>query len=118
MREIKFRAFVNGEMTNVSYPQTITFSDGRLTYWDELKHSANTSAIIMQYTGLKDVNNAEVYEADYFDTEDGLMEVYFIDGRFILMWADTGTYRCELHEAVNKLSKCGNKYENPDLLTS
>lgn len=71
-----------------------------------------------QYTGLKDINFSGVYENDYFDTEDGLMEVYFIDGKFILMWADNGTYRCDLCDAVKHLSKCGNKFDNPELLTN
>lgn len=73
---------------------------------------------LIEFTGQKDINKSDVFIGDYFDTEDGLMEVYFIDGKFILMWADTGTYRCDLCDAVSKLSKCGNKYENPEMLVS
>jgi hypothetical protein len=73
---------------------------------------------LIEFTGMQDINKADVFIGDYFDTDDGLMEVYFIDGKFILMWADTGTYRCDLCDAVSKLSKCGNKYENPELLAS
>lgn len=73
---------------------------------------------LIEFTGVQDINKADVFVGDYFDTEDGLMEVYFIDGKFILMWADTGTYRCDLCDAVSNLSKCGNKYENPEMLVS
>jgi len=68
------------------------------------------------FTGLKDVNSSDIFIGDYFDTEYGLMEVYFINSKFILVWADNGTYFCDLHEAVANLSRCGNKFENPELL--
>ena len=91
---------------------------GGINYHDQKKLMDKQHEIeLIEFTGQQDINKADVFVGDYFDTEDGLMEVYFIDGKFILMWADTGTYRCDLCDAVSKLSRCGNKYENHEMLS-
>lgn len=127
MREIKFRAWDGEKMhhlTDCKHPfQSVLvltndgWEFGCASYdWEVNGPNSESGCVLMQFTGLKDISKVDVYEGDYFETEDGLMEVFFIDGKFILMWADTGTYRCDLCEAVSNLSKCGNKYENPELL--
>lgn len=114
-KEIKFRAWDGKQMhynVCINHEQKAIKYGYRATDWVQ----DADAGIPMQYTRLKDVNKAEVYEADLFEINDGLMEVGFIDGKFILMWADNGTYYCDLWGIVSYISKCGNKYENPELL--
>ncbi len=123
-RVIKFRAWdsKNKFMLDSSYGNWVSF-DGVL--YEEANMKYNTphveiekrkDLILMQLTGCLDKHNNEIYYSDYMDTEEGLMEVYFIDGKFILMWADTGTYRCDLYPACTQLEVCGNKHTSPELL--
>jgi uncharacterized phage protein (TIGR01671 family) len=55
-REIKFRAFDDGKM--LSMPISSNYGISR--FFGILREDA----IIMQYTGLKDINNVEIYEGD------------------------------------------------------
>lgn len=121
MREIKFRSW-NVEqkiMHSIAMPSwngTHEVWMGNVpqgvTTW--LTNGPEMEGILMQYTGLKDKNGKEIYEGDYIDTEEGLMEVFFIEGKFIIMWADNGTYRNDLCEVNKTLTVCGNKFEKPD----
>lgn len=69
MREIKFRALVNGEWFYFDLTQNPK-------YW---AHKLE-DGIIDQYTGLKDVNDVEIYEGDIvkstFSGIDGISLVY------------------------------------------
>jgi uncharacterized phage protein (TIGR01671 family) len=58
MREIKFRAWENGEKFNLNDKYGNTFwVDGELTVVQD-------SIVMEQYTGLKDKNGVEIYEGD------------------------------------------------------
>lgn len=65
----------------------------------------------MMFTGLLDKNKKKIWEDDLFITEHGIMKVFFIDGRFILMWADNGTFYQELYKINNCIEVAGNIYE-------
>ena len=57
MREIKFRAYYEGEMFDIPF--------GKDMYWYEEQGRDDISDYkIMQYTGLKDKNGTEIYEGD------------------------------------------------------
>lgn len=103
MREYKFRAWDNG-MVYDDRPQLIL---GNFTN-------------IMQYTGLKDINNNEIYEGDiikysatniYGETRVYFVLVEFLDGMF---WAGNRP----LVQIVKHYEGLviGNKYENRELL--
>lgn len=117
MREIKFRAFVNGkmisweEMRNSEY-----FSD--FFFMKYLTNPPRPVAKLMQFTGFYDRNEKEIYEgditfyvADTFD--DGPQPftdvVEFQDGSYCIK-------SNELYWAVKEIQVIGNIYENPYLI--
>lgn len=131
MREIKFRAWCKFE--NKMYNKFYIEDHMKFAFMDELIDSAKERYELMQYTGLKDVNDVEIYEGDivdftFFDHYDngtnykgvvkyrsGIYEIwknndsefFGSDGPFILNFAWLQTEEFEV---------IGNIYENPELL--
>ncbi len=124
-REIKFRAWdkINNKMCPIA-GISFTNKDTWLRINDKQIMGANFSEIeIMQYAGLKDKNDKEIYEGDIIniinnsvDEEDGyFIAKYDIEtARYILSgnglvydFDNTYTNECEI---------IGNIYENPELL--
>lgn len=63
-REIKFRVFANSKM---HYPMSKTsarYGDLKEIYFDAEPWDSKVSGELMQYTGLKDKNDKEIYEGD------------------------------------------------------
>lgn len=137
MREIKFRAWdkrdekmlVDDPFSSV-HPFAITpsgavYGAGELLYDNEL--GANSTVVLMQYTGLKDKNGVEIYESDILQDHR--------ERRAIIVWHQAN---CEFllndleeYQAGNYdepayiiwdgqgwlgLEVVGNIYENPELL--
>ena len=130
-REIKFRAW-DKEWKIMWYPDSgdewaVTI-DGKIyrNYPDECcsHHLIEywNKAIVMQYTGLKDKNGAEIYEGDIVKG--------FFEGKGIkdkVIWWDKGASWYVGHDnektrnltalsALDDLEVIGNIYENPELL--
>lgn len=113
MREIKFRVWCKEHNEWESNPTFITDNG---TLFSGLVRSAiplrNDSHVVMQYTGLEDVNGKEICEGDILQRNDNSVTVVeFENGMFVtkydaLVW--------ELRE--NNLVVIGNVYQNPELL--
>ncbi len=131
MREIKFRAWDRGSK-RMLFPLEITFlnygvkpSDGwvvaRGENWkfDTTEDGNDEDIIIMQYTGLKDKNENEIYEGDIVKvtlSDDGdkqewmEAQVFFENGAFKLVNESFSVSVDSVCEVI------GNIYENPELL--
>lgn len=62
MREIKFRGFCNLEKK--MYQNFYIEDHAKFAFMNELINSAQQRYTILQYTGLKDKNDVEIYEGD------------------------------------------------------
>ncbi len=118
MREIKFRAWdkINKEMFNV---ESINFQERRV-YKDVVSYRNFNDIELMQYTGLKDKNNKEIYEGDILSdgNDEKPYKVIFENGSFRAEFdGDFDEYSFDLMD-VN-LQCCevvGNIYENSELI--
>lgn len=125
MREIKFRAWDadNKKMISVFEPE----EQGKREYYPFVipigfSHYDKSKITLLQFTGLKDKNNKEIYEGDVVTRtrflsggDTGRYEVYFEDGCFLLK-PELTIIHDYLHNA-NNVEVIGNIYENPELIT-
>lgn len=73
---------------------------------------------LMQYTGLNDKNNEEIYEGDIVKFLNGIFEVIWCNEKasFILKNKDYKNFLNFIYENNNGMEIVGNIYENPELL--
>jgi uncharacterized phage protein (TIGR01671 family) len=137
MREIKFRMWLKKDkklvkVSSIDWWGNKIFdlsSDDRQVTEGELSYGINddnrSQFILMQYTGLKDKNGAEIWEGDIGITPCIHMEhiwyVGFIHGAFNLVYKyQEGGLRqtkfFNLSEFYENCEVIGNIYENPELL--
>ena len=123
MREIKFRAWdkekkIMGEVLGIDIlHKEIFFSNEDANCYE---HTDFKDIELMQYTGLKDKNNKEIYEGDIVKLRAnhriGVIKYYDEWGAFVIEYikprplAVLGNYYKENIEIL------GNIYENPELL--
>ena len=120
MREIKFRAWDKKEKT-MDEPfglYAVGYLNGENGY--DAKHY-----ILLQYTGLKDKNNVEIYEGDIIkglwdaklDYSEQICTVEFLNGAFVETYFNrpVGDFTGSYHRG-NTIEVIGNIYENPELL--
>ena len=116
MREIKFRAW-DSVQQKMWFDMLIDFNGNVL----DANENRNYRMTLMQYTGLKDKNNKEIYEGDIVKfVEDTLNEIYkaspviYDEDRFTFL----GRYSndCIMHD-WHEIEVIGNIYENPELTT-
>lgn len=120
-REIKFRVYDKEKnmWTNFKILDNIMyFMDKNTGVWFHEKYKAKERFALMQYTGIKDKNDVEIYEGDIVILNDAEEEnrcvVKYKYGSYILV---DGDLRENLSNVENRfLEVIGNIYENPELL--
>nr|DAQ12311.1 MAG TPA: YopX protein [Caudoviricetes sp.] len=123
MRDIKFRAWhkgkkIIGEVLGVDIlHKEIYFSNGDV---DCCGFSDFKYIELMQYTGLKDKNNKEIYEGDILSNgnNEKPYKVIFENGSFRAEFeGDFEEYSFDLIDVVAQHCEIiGNIYENPELI--
>ena len=85
-----------------------------------LSDTVHELLVPMQFTGLKDCNDKEIYESDVIKDKYGYVNiVFFKNGSFVYK---SITEKLDLYYNLNNINKeceiIGNIYENPKLLKS
>ena len=126
MREIKFRAW-DLKTKKMHTAENINFC-GRKTVtvqYNPVKKICLDSAILMQYTGVKDKNGVEIYEGDIIRGHTGRYQV-----DCVVRWSmgNCGfiaeptimerTYLCLNPGSTKSYEVIGNIYENPELVSN
>lgn len=122
MREIKFRTWNKSE-SEMYYNAELTYDFG-MNGSSVMEESfggiiTNDDFILMQYTGVKDINGKEIYEGDiveYF-SQSAIgygVKKYIINYTFNAEWA-LGNHWL-LSRKWRYCEVIGNKFENPELL--
>ena len=119
MREIKFRAWEE-DVEFMNYSVCITTTENKSYY--EVSEGFGLIEVnpehVMQFTGLKDENSAEIYEGDVIEW----LDPFGVTVRSQVIYDETTasykTYKGELsHISIRpNLKVVGNIYENPELL--
>lgn len=135
MKEIKFRAYC--ETHKYMYDVcSMTFLGNKVSVNDN--SACIGKEILMQYTGLKDMNYKEIYVGDIVEINSHKYTIKFEIGSFMLVrcsdetdmyeqfencWCDDvyplAQFHWESNDEEDVLANCeviGNKYENPALL--
>lgn len=118
MREIKFRAWLKekkimGEVLGIDIlHKEIFFSNEDV---DCYEHTDFKDIELMQYTGLKDMREKEIYEGDILFEILGeeYFKVIFENGSYR---AENEEYSLDLSEYAHLCEIVGNVYENPELI--
>lgn len=122
MREIKFRVW-DKRQTKGAQTKEMLYNAQNISLWHDFLDYPTTYAV-MQFTGLKDKNNKEIYEGDILHFDDSskngdYYSVIFIDGAFKAKFKNPFFEVSYLNEGGHCFSHkvVGNIFENPNLLT-
>ena len=134
-REIKFRAWERGGKVMIDW-LTMThtaFNDKQMGGYGFLYRvmTGRPEMDVMQFTGLKDKNGKEIYEADIIKvgTRSELNGLLYSDLGFVIFSENVAAFGVEIpdgqegsvtwpisHFVLNEFEVIGNIYENPELL--
>ena len=126
MREIKFRAWIKEkkaifEVILIDYvTKKVTYLLERVGHLLNVRNDKFNDIELMQYTGLKDKDNKEIYEGDILFESFGerYYKVVFENGSFKAEFkGDFEEYSFDLIDVVAQgCEVVGNIYENPELM--
>ena len=126
MREIKFRAWVKDrkaifEVILIDYvTKKVTYLLERVGHLLSIRDAKFNDVELMQYTGLKDKNNKEIYEGDILSNgnNEKPYKVIFENGSFRAEFeGDFEEYSFDLIDVVAQSCEVvGNIYENSELM--
>ena len=126
MKEIKFRAWVKDrkaifEVVLINYvTKKVTYLLERVGHLLSIRDAKFNDVELMQYTGLKDKNNKEIYEGDILFESFGerYYKVVFENGGFRAEFkGDFDEHSFDLIDVVAQGCEIvGNIYENPELM--
>ena len=126
MREIKFRAWIKEkkaifEVILIDYvTKKVTYLLERVGHLLSVRDAKFNDIELMQYTGLKDKNNKEIYEGDilFESFREEYYKVVFENGSFKAEFkGDFEEYSFDLIDVVAQgCEVVGNIYENPELM--
>jgi len=139
MREIKFRAFhkkigyICNELIDIDFDSNNNMSNIGVVLENDVSYSYYDNAKtfkLMQYTGLKDKNNVDIYEGDVLYLEnwndhipkrfniplDETRKVFFNNGCFCIQELNSSGHCSINHINPDFTEIIGNIYENPELL--
>ena len=71
--------------------------------------------VLMQFTGLKDMNGKDIYEGDIISDPMGIGQIVFDSGSFCIKWNDNPNESILILES-ELLEIIGNIFETPELL--
>ena len=124
MRDIKFRKW-----NSIAKTMVYKNEDDSGGYWDGVRasdvqivndrFSYNDDMVWLQYTGLKDLKDIEIYEGDIINTgfNKAIIDYNNKTARFCFRRLQERIKWIENITAVNSYEVIGNIYENKDLLT-
>lgn len=122
MRKIKFRGWdkelnfmINIKRYKIDFDGQVLFDNN-----DKELYNQTNKIELMQYAGLKDKNDVEIYEGDIikYDFNKFNYRIEFLNAEFIarrFYENIENLYPCEF-DYGNECEVIGNIYENPDLL--
>ena len=124
MREIKFRAWLKEkkEMIDNARPdffcKQLHYLCGNSAGGQDVLGVSTEDIELMQYTGLKDKNNEEIYEGDIVTLHNNKYKVIFNteEARFVLRDDEFEMNIPFTNNNNERMEVLGNVYENPELL--
>ena len=124
MREIKFRIWVKEkkaifEVVLINYvSKKVTYLLERVGHLLSIRDAKFNDVELMQYTGLKDKNNKEIYEGDIIFLHGSKYKVIFkTEGaRFVLRNDEFELEITFINNNNERMEIIGNIYENPELM--
>jgi hypothetical protein len=117
VREIKYRAWEKSlkqmiPVDNIDFEKRMINTESAWRMFDEIQ--------LMQYTGIKDKNDKEIYEGDVIHC-DGYLNLYAVwdeeNARFAFLCTDwVVTQGQPIRPHISSYYIIGNIYENPELI--
>ena len=121
-RQILFR----GKKGNIWYFGDLQHDqDGNtfISFYDEIEHARRVKPVesetVGQFTGLTDENSENIFEGDvvhYGDANERRLVAY-VEDSFLSVPENKGQYSLPLRMWISACVVCGNKYDNPELVT-